>query len=1307
MNNRSSENLRPFLQKTLFFIFAAILVPAAAAGAFEPDRPVRSAAEVAYPPFSMVDADGRAYGFAVELLRASLAKMKREVSFRTSTWPEVRRWLEEGEIRALPLVGRTPEREALFDFTFPYMSLHGAIVVENQNTDIQTLSDLRGQQVAVMRGDNAEEFLQREDRGIAIQTLDTFEEALQQLSAGRHDAVVMQRLVALRLIRELGITNLKIVDRPLEGFRQDFCFAVDKGDRKMLALLNEGLALVMADGTYRHLHAKWFAALELPSHRRIVIGGDRNYPPYEFLDEQGRPRGYNVDLTRAIAEAMGLDIEIRLGPWAEIQRQAAQGRIDALQGMLYSPERDLTFDFSPPHTVSHYVAVVRANGAQPPETLAGLDGKQIVVQKRDIMHDVALEHGLSERLTAVDSQEAALAALAGGHHDAALVSRMTALYWIERHGWENLVIGRRPLLSPGYGYAVPQNQKALLAQLSEGLKVLEETGEYQRIYNAWMGVYEAPRPAAELTLVLRGIAIVLVTLLLLLLGFLLWSWSLRKKVTRRTAALQESQRQMQTLLGNLPGMAYHCRNNPSWTMEFISEGCRDLTGYRGEELTGDKKIAYQQLIHPDDRQRVWETIQDAVAQNVTFTVEYRLRSKSGALKWVWEKGRSVSESADGKRMLEGFVTDITERKQAEEAYSRLFRVAANLICVADIRTATFLQVNPAFEQVLGYTESELLSRSFLDFIHPEDVEPTQAILAEKLQQGENVVSFENRYRCKDGSYRWLEWNSHPSPEEGLTFAIAQDITERRQMEEALRKSEARYRLTTRAARIGVWEWNLITGALYMDPVLKKILGYADHEIGDHLKDWMDLIHPEDAGKVSAALQAAAQGEAPELVVEYRMIQKDGGKRWFLSRGSVLQDEAGNADRMFGTVSDVNDRKQAEKEHQKLQAQLIQAQKMESVGRLAGGIAHDYNNMLSVIIGYAELALERVPPYEPLHDDLEEILKAAHRSIGINRQLLAFARRQTIVPKVLDLNATVESMLKMLRRLIGEDIQLSWQPAADLWPVKMDPSQIDQILANLCVNARDAIADVGSITIETATTTLDGEYCEDHAGFVPGNFVTLTVSDDGCGMDKAIQDKVFEPFYTTKAVGVGTGLGLATVYGIVKQNGGFINVYSEPGKGSTFKIYLPRHTGAEDKESLTDPEALAQGHGETILVVEDEVSILKLVQRILTDLGYQVLSARSPAEALQLAEAHSGEIALLLTDVIMPEMNGRELAQRLLSLYPQLRCIYMSGYTANVIAHKGVLDAGVHFIQKPFSRKELALKILQALEVESNPGFEPR
>jgi signal transduction histidine kinase/ActR/RegA family two-component response regulator len=393
------------------------------------------------------------------------------------------------------------------------------------------------------------------------------------------------------------------------------------------------------------------------------------------------------------------------------------------------------------------------------------------------------------------------------------------------------------------------------------------------------------------------------------------------------------------------------------------------------------------------------------------------------------------------------------------------------------------------------------------------------------------------------------------------------------------------------------------------------------------------------------------------------------------------------------------------EPKKIEEQLRQAQKMESVGQLAGGVAHDFNNMLGVILGHAELAMDDMDPSLPLFLNLKEIRNAATRSADITRQLLAFARKQTVSPKVLDLNETVAGMLKMLRRLIGEDIDLVWLPGYDLWSIKMDPSQIDQILANLCVNARGAISGVGKITVETGNSTFDKDYSDNHPGFVTGEYVRISVSDDGCGMDKAILAHIFEPFFTTKDVGEGTGLGLATVYGAVKQNNGFINVYSEPGEGTIFTIYLPRHVGKIIQTQPEEAKEPALRGSETILLVEDELTILNMTTVMLHRLGYTVLAAATPTEAIRLASELGVEIHLLLSDVIMPNMNGRDLAERLLKSRPGMKCLFMSGYTANIIASQGLLDDGVSFVQKPFSIKELATKIRKGLENEKERSLE--
>jgi PAS domain S-box-containing protein len=402
------------------------------------------------------------------------------------------------------------------------------------------------------------------------------------------------------------------------------------------------------------------------------------------------------------------------------------------------------------------------------------------------------------------------------------------------------------------------------------------------------------------------------------------------------------------------------------------------------------------------------------------------------------------------------------------------------------------------------------------------------------------------------------------------------------------------------------------------------------------------------------------------------------------------------DAAIAFIRDIRQRRREVAERRRIEEQFQQAQKMESIGRLAGGVAHDFNNMLTVIIGYAEMAIKKLEPDQPLIADLREIRQAAEQSANLTRQLLAFARKQTVSPQLIELNETVEGTLKMLRRLIGEDIDLKWLPHSHATQILIDPAQIDQILANLCINARDAMGTAGTITIETDIASIDENYTVNHPEAEPGRYIQLTVSDTGSGMSKDVLDHLFEPFFTTKEMGKGTGLGLATVYGIMKQNNGFINVYSEIGMGTTFRLYFPRQ--AEDETTLieTDEVAALETGTETVMIVEDGAAILKMAELMLSTLGYTAIAVASPEEAVRVFDLYGGKIHLLITDVVMPGMNGRELCQRLKARKPNLKCLYMSGYTADVIAHHGVLEEGVHFIQKPFTIETLAAHIRKAL-----------
>jgi PAS domain S-box-containing protein len=526
----------------------------------------------------------------------------------------------------------------------------------------------------------------------------------------------------------------------------------------------------------------------------------------------------------------------------------------------------------------------------------------------------------------------------------------------------------------------------------------------------------------------------------------------------------------------------------------------------------------------------------------------------------------------------------------------------------------------------------------------------------------------------------------------------QDISDRRRAEEALRESEERLRLTLQATHDGIWDWDLPTGRAVFSPSYYAMLGHAPDEFPASYESWRERLHPEDRARVERDIGRAVESRSG-FAVEFRMRTRSGGWRWILGRGMVVeQDAAGRPVRMVGTHADLTERKQAEAREAQLKEQLSQAQRLESIGRLAGGVAHDFNNLLSVILSFAGFTREALHAGDPVRDDIEQIQRAAERAAHLTRQLLAFGRRQVLAPEVLDLDEVLGRTESMLRRLLGERIEIEVRCAGPRARVLADPGQIEQLLMNLAVNARDAMPGGGQLRLSTDSVELtEAEACP--LGLAAGQYVRLAVRDSGCGMDADTLAHVFEPFFTTKDEGQGTGLGLSMVYGIVKQSRGAIAVDSRPGQGSTFTVYLPPAVGAP-AEARAVPAPVPAASGEAVLVVEDEDAVRGIAVRILKNAGYRVHAAANAGEALLVCEQLGGEVDLLLTDVVMPRVGGAELAARLATLCPRLRVLFMSGYPDDAIAQDGVLAPGTPFIAKPFTAAALTRKVREALEAEA-------
>jgi len=652
-------------------------------------------------------------------------------------------------------------------------------------------------------------------------------------------------------------------------------------------------------------------------------------------------------------------------------------------------------------------------------------------------------------------------------------------------------------------------------------------------------------------------------------------------------------------------------------------------------------------------------------------------------------GPAVARALDLKRAREEQARAEQARRQGEERFRALIEHGGDAVMLL-ATDGTVLFASQAAERVFGHAPADLVGRSGFEHVHPEDVGRARAMLDDVLARPGAPRTLEVRVRRRDGTWRGLEAvlvNRLTEPAVGAIVVNARDVSERREAEAALRESEERYRTLVEGVRDVIFALAPDGAIRSLNPAFETITGWSREDwLG---KPFEQLVHPEDLPLALELFGRVIQGER-RPASQFRIRTEQGGIR-LVEFAATPQLRDARLVGILGMGRDVTERVQ-------LEQQLRQAQKMEAVGRLAGGIAHDFNNILTAITGYSDLLLEDLAASDPRREDVQEVRKAADRAAGLTRQLLAFSRQQVLQPQVLDLNALVSELEKMLRRLLGEDVELAARLDPALGRVKADPGQLEQVVMNLAVNSRDAMPSGGKLTIETANVLLDEPYARDHYPGRPGPYVLLAVSDNGVGMSDETQAHLFEPFFTTKEKGKGTGLGLATVYGIVKQSGGFIWVYSEVGHGTAFKIYLPRvDQPAAAAAGGTAPAAPAARGTETVLLAEDEAPVRAVARQVLERQGYTVLEAPSAEAALDVAERYSGPIHLLLTDVVMPGMSGRDLALRLATLRPEARVIYMSGYTDDAITRHGVLEPGLAFVQKPFAPDALARKVRDVLD----------
>ncbi len=842
--------------------------------------------------------------------------------------------------------------------------------------------------------------------------------------------------------------------------------------------------------------------------------------------------------------------------------------------------------------------------------------------------------------------------------------------------------------------AVAGGASSSISRLEDGLKVIGATAPLDPNRDGRRdGAIEIYRDfgpvAADIRsdVLLRGTSLAI--LLLLLYAALLPI--LRRVLGERSRiedALDATELRHRSLVAQLPLATYVRPLGPLDALEWMSPQIEPMLGWPVEEWTTNPS-RFIDSVHPDDRERVFAAAQQFRASRGRFSEEYRLVARDGRVVWVLDETSVVCDESGRARHLQGVLIDVTERRLGQETLresEQRFRGAFDssaLGMALTSREGGIMRANDVLCEILGYERDELVGMSFSDITHPEDRRARRSDLDRLRADGVGAYQAERRYVRKDGQVVWCRVSASAIQDEGgsalYDITQFQDVSAERALRRSLEDSERRFRALFEESHVSKVVIDDDGAIVDCNPAYCELVGIDRGKLrGRRLHEFS--VH----GAPGEDLLEAITSGAP---VPVQLIREDGQQRELdvSAKRNVLPG------RHLVVMVDLT-------EQRRLEDQVRQSQKMESVGRLAGGIAHDFNNLLTAITGYTELMLRRIPAGDPLRRDASEIRVAAERATNLTRQLLAFSRRQVLQPRLLDLNTVVVEMEKMLQRLIGEDVSLETLLEPELGAVRADPGQLEQVILNLAVNARDALPLGGKLTIETTNVELEGEEADTHVGGQAGSYVLLTISDNGHGMDESTRAQLFEPFFTTKD-GEGTGLGLATVYGIVKQSDGYIWVDSEPGAGSCFRVYLPRVLEAAAVPPVEDRPAAheAPQGAETILLVEDEEIVRDLVKEMLTGFGYDVLEARNGREAIDVSRDHAGPIHLLISDVIMPGISGPEASREVVAQRPETRVLFISGYTDSAIVHHGVLEPGTEFLQKPFNSETLARKVRSVLD----------
>lgn len=1057
----------------------------------------------------------------------------------------------------------------------------------------------------------------------------------------------------------------------------------------------------------------------------LKSASELDYPPFAIVNLDGSAGGFSVDLLEAASEAAGLAVSFKVGPWSEIKEELATGPLDVLPLMSYSPERHKLYDFTAPYLQLNGVIFVRKGNTEI-QQLPDLKGKEVLVMQGDTAQEYVEREKLTDSIIPTVSYEEAFRLLAAGKHDAVVVQQIVGLQLIKKLGIKNVVPVQQKNISTlkpvalklqgfeqKFCFAVKKNNGELLAKLNEGLSVIYLNGTYERLYEKWFAPI-LPKPQLSTSEFLKYLLVILVPLLLIF--ALLGMWYLKRLVAKRTGFLEQEIQQRKRIeheledantkyikaqqLGKIGNWEYNLN-----TQEFSgSMEAKRIFGFETDSPFFSTEGVESCM---RERERVHQALIDLIANDTPYNLEYDIITRNkGERRTIIGLAEIERDESGNPLKVHGVIRDVTDRRKAVDALQKSEELLNEMGTIARIggwehdlvtheaswTRETYKIVEIEFGPVPGPDEH-------LSYYPPDD----RAILEKAYRHAtETGTSFDLELQCTTAKGRlfWTRVIGHPTFKDGKCIKMRgtfQDITERRSAEDVLRKTEGRFHTLVKTIPDLIWLKDKNGVYLACNPMFESLYGAKEADIIG--KTDYDFVNQELADFFIEHDRKAMAAGKPTSNEEWLNFANDGHRALHETIKTPMYDERGTLIGVLGIGRDITERKRAEEEKVNLEGQLQQARKLEAIGVLAGGIAHDFNNILSAILGFTELAKNDEPSNQQLQEDLTEIYTAGCRAKELVQQLLTFSRRQKHAPRPLDIPAIVKEVVTFLRSTLPASIEMELKIDENVRPVLADPSQIHQIVMNLCSNASQAMEDDGGVlTIKVSETTPPDQFFESHPGLSPGSYIELIFQDTGTGIAPKMMGSIFDPYFTTKNAGDGTGLGLAVTYGIIRKIGGEIIVESEPEKGSIFTILLPiAERDSQDTGNSDSPDFAPSGGNERILLVDDEPQILKLTARVLEKYGYVVTIARDGRSAFELFKRNPLNFDLVISDVSMPKLSGDKLALQILAVLPTMPILLASGYSEN-FSKELIMKAGVKgVLDKPISGDELSRMVRQVLD----------